>query len=104
MTSRVTDLHVARNVPLPAPALLHSEIPRSDEQADFVARSRDTIGSILFGELASGRGVVSDAPLARNRHGARREEEEPHLPVDEAAAPPVPTQEHRATGSRRRSR
>ncbi len=50
MTSRVTDLHVARNVPLPAPALLHSEIPRSDEQAAFVADSRDTIGSILFGD------------------------------------------------------
>ncbi|BCX48390.1 phospho-2-dehydro-3-deoxyheptonate aldolase [Haloferula helveola] len=50
MTSRVTDLHVARNVPLPAPALLHSEIPRSEKQADFVAASRDVIGSILFGD------------------------------------------------------
>lgn len=49
MSSRVTDLHVERNVPLPAPALLLSEIPRSDAQADFVAESRKTIGSILFG-------------------------------------------------------
>mgnify|MGYP002624711455 CR=1 FL=1 len=50
MTSRVTDLHVARNIPLPAPALLTSEIPRSDAQAGFVAASRDAIGSILFGD------------------------------------------------------
>ncbi|MCH7229018.1 3-deoxy-7-phosphoheptulonate synthase [Haloferula sp. A504] len=50
MSSRVTDLHVARNIPLPAPALLQSEIPRSDEQASLVATSRDTIGSILFGD------------------------------------------------------
>lgn len=50
MTSRVTDLHVARNIPLPAPALLQSEIPRSDTQADFVASARKTIGSILFGD------------------------------------------------------
>ena len=50
MSSRVTDLHVARNIPLPAPALLQSEFPRSDEQAALVAASRDTIGSILFGD------------------------------------------------------
>ena len=49
MSSRVTDLHIARNVPLPAPALLQAEIPRSDAQAEFVARSRETIASILFG-------------------------------------------------------
>lgn len=49
MPSRVTDLHIARNVPLPAPALLQSEIPRSESQAEFVARSRETIASILFG-------------------------------------------------------
>ncbi len=49
MSSRVTDLHVARNIPLPAPALLLSEIPRSEKQADFVATARETIHSILFG-------------------------------------------------------
>ena len=49
MSSRVTDLHIAKNVPLPAPALLQAEIPRSDAQAEFVARSRETIASILFG-------------------------------------------------------
>jgi 3-deoxy-7-phosphoheptulonate synthase len=46
----VTDLHISRNVPLPAPALLQSEIPRSEQEAEFVAASRETIGSILFGE------------------------------------------------------
>jgi len=50
MTSQVSDLHIARNVPLPAPALLQSEIPRHDHQAEFVARSRETISSILFGD------------------------------------------------------
>lgn len=49
-SSRVTDLHIARNVPLPAPALLQAEIPRSDRQADTVAASREAIGSILFGD------------------------------------------------------
>ena len=49
-TSRVSDLHVAKNIPLPAPALLLEEIPRSDEQAATVARTRQEIGSILFGD------------------------------------------------------
>ncbi|MBB5351641.1 3-deoxy-7-phosphoheptulonate synthase [Haloferula luteola] len=49
MSSRVTDLHIARNLPLPAPTALLAEIPRSESQADFVAASRQTIGSILFG-------------------------------------------------------
>jgi len=49
MSSRVTDLHVARNIPLPSPAALLGEIPRTDSQADFVATSRETIASILFG-------------------------------------------------------
>lgn len=49
-SSRVTDLHVARNVPLPAPALLQAEIPRSERQAETVASSREAISSILFGD------------------------------------------------------
>jgi 3-deoxy-7-phosphoheptulonate synthase len=49
MSSRVTDLHVARNIPLPSPAAMLGEIPRTDSQADFVATSRETIASILFG-------------------------------------------------------
>lgn len=50
MSSRVSDLHVARNVPLPSPARLQAEIPRSEEQAEFVANSRANLRSILSGE------------------------------------------------------
>ena len=46
---QVTDLHVVRNIPLPAPALCVSEFPRSDEQAAFVASSREIIRNILSG-------------------------------------------------------
>lgn len=46
---KVSDLHVASNIPLPAPALMLHEIPRSDRQGDFVAESRQTIRDILFG-------------------------------------------------------
>jgi 3-deoxy-7-phosphoheptulonate synthase len=49
MPSRVTDLHIARNVPLPSPARLQAEIPRGDERADFVARSRADLRSLLSG-------------------------------------------------------
>ncbi|WP_193212508.1 3-deoxy-7-phosphoheptulonate synthase [Luteolibacter marinus] len=49
MSSRVSDLHVAKNIPLPSPARLQAEIPREDEQADFVAGSRSHLRSILGG-------------------------------------------------------
>jgi 3-deoxy-7-phosphoheptulonate synthase len=49
MPSRVTDLHIARNVPLPSPARLQAEIPRGDERADFVARSRADLRALLSG-------------------------------------------------------
>jgi 3-deoxy-7-phosphoheptulonate synthase len=49
MSARVTDLHVARNVPLPSPARLQAEIPRGDGRADFVANSRATLRSLLSG-------------------------------------------------------
>jgi 3-deoxy-7-phosphoheptulonate synthase len=49
MPSRVTDLHIARNVPLPSPARLQAEIPRGDARADFVARSRSHLRSLLAG-------------------------------------------------------
>ena len=39
---QVTDLHVVQNVPLPAPAFILSEIKRSDEEAAFVANSRES--------------------------------------------------------------
>jgi len=49
MPSRVTDLHIARNVPLPSPARLQAEIPRGDQRADFVARSRADLRALLSG-------------------------------------------------------
>lgn len=47
---QVTDLHILKNLPLPAPTFSLSEIPRSEEQARFVADSRNTIRKILSGQ------------------------------------------------------
>jgi 3-deoxy-7-phosphoheptulonate synthase len=44
---RVSDLNIASNVPLPAPALMLHEIPRSDAQGDFVAESRRQIRDVI---------------------------------------------------------
>jgi len=44
---KVSDLNVASNIPLPAPALMLHEIPRSDAQEEFVAQSRQQIRDIL---------------------------------------------------------
>jgi 3-deoxy-7-phosphoheptulonate synthase len=49
MSSRVTDLHVARNIPLPSPARLQAEIPRGDRRADFVSQSRAHLRTLLSG-------------------------------------------------------
>ncbi|BDS08832.1 phospho-2-dehydro-3-deoxyheptonate aldolase [Oceaniferula spumae] len=48
--AQVTDLHISSNIPLPAPALLLSEVQRSQEQAEFMAESRQHIRNILNGE------------------------------------------------------
>jgi 3-deoxy-7-phosphoheptulonate synthase len=45
---KVSDLNIASNIPLPAPALMLHEIPRSDAQEDFVARSREEIREIML--------------------------------------------------------
>lgn len=44
---KVSDLNIASNIPLPAPALMLHEIPRSDAQEEFVAESRQHIRAIL---------------------------------------------------------
>ncbi len=44
---RVSDLNIDSNIPLPAPALMLHEIPRSGDQEDFVAESRQQIRDIL---------------------------------------------------------
>ncbi|HEY2573545.1 MAG TPA: 3-deoxy-7-phosphoheptulonate synthase [Verrucomicrobiaceae bacterium] len=48
--TRVSDLHVIANTPLPSPAELTREIPRSDEHARFVSAARGEIARILSGE------------------------------------------------------
>jgi 3-deoxy-7-phosphoheptulonate synthase len=48
-TSRVSDLNVAANIPLPAPALLCHEVARSSSQAAFVADSRSALQEVIFG-------------------------------------------------------
>ena len=46
---QVTDIHITKNIPLPAPAVLQAEVSRSDQQADFIAESREIIRNILKG-------------------------------------------------------
>jgi len=45
--TKVADLNIASNIPLPAPALMLHEIPRSGVQENFVAEARQTIRSII---------------------------------------------------------
>ena len=45
---RVSDLNIASNIPLPAPALMLHEIPRSAAQEEFVAASRQHIRDVLL--------------------------------------------------------
>ena len=44
---KVSDLNIASNIPLPAPALMLHEIPRSEAQEDFVAEARQVIRNII---------------------------------------------------------
>ncbi|MDZ7619910.1 MAG: 3-deoxy-7-phosphoheptulonate synthase, partial [Patescibacteria group bacterium] len=46
---RVSDLNIASNIPLPAPALMLYEIPRTGAQEDFVAESRQVIRDMIAG-------------------------------------------------------
>jgi 3-deoxy-7-phosphoheptulonate synthase len=47
---RVSDVHVVKNTVLPSPQALSQEVPRREENADFVASSRAAITRILSGE------------------------------------------------------
>ncbi|MEN8714416.1 MAG: 3-deoxy-7-phosphoheptulonate synthase [Verrucomicrobiales bacterium] len=47
MTQQVSDLHVVSNVPLPAPAFMAHEHPRTESQASTVIESRQRIEDIL---------------------------------------------------------
>ena len=44
---KVSDLNISSNVPLPAPALMLYEIPRTDAQEEFVAEARQRIRDVL---------------------------------------------------------
>jgi len=48
--AQVTDLHISSNIPLPAPTLLLTEVERSQQQAEFIAESRQHIRNILNGD------------------------------------------------------
>ncbi|MEX2607663.1 MAG: 3-deoxy-7-phosphoheptulonate synthase [Kiritimatiellia bacterium] len=50
VTRKISDLHVVRTEPLPSPARMCSEVPRTEEQIEFVGHSRDEIHQIIFGE------------------------------------------------------
>lgn len=50
LARQVSDLNVVRTQPLPSPAQLCADVPRSDAQVDFVGASRDEIHNIIFGE------------------------------------------------------
>lgn len=46
---QVNDLHITKNMPLPSPDKLKSEVGRTDQQAAFMAESREIIRNILNG-------------------------------------------------------
>ncbi|PQV63219.1 3-deoxy-D-arabinoheptulosonate-7-phosphate synthase [Abditibacterium utsteinense] len=48
--NQTSNLHIASNVALPAPAHLCAEIPPTEAQAAFVSASRDEICQIIFGQ------------------------------------------------------
>ena len=69
-TPQVSDLNIAANIPLPAPALLCHEISRSGPQAEFVAQSREAIREIIFGQdprllLVAGPCSIHDVDAGR---------------------------------------
>ncbi|HID24540.1 MAG TPA: 3-deoxy-7-phosphoheptulonate synthase, partial [Planctomycetaceae bacterium] len=47
MHRQVADLNIRSNIPLPPPALMLHEIPRSEAQEEFVAETRDAVRRIL---------------------------------------------------------
>lgn len=69
--ARVTDLHVSSNVTLPTPAELIEKFPRTDDCADFIARSRGEISNIIFGD--DPRMLVIAGPCSIHDTAAGRE-------------------------------
>jgi 3-deoxy-7-phosphoheptulonate synthase len=52
MTTKISDLHIAREEILPQPRELHSELPVGEAEAAHIARSRAAVQAILRGEDA----------------------------------------------------
>ncbi|HUR89497.1 MAG TPA: 3-deoxy-7-phosphoheptulonate synthase [Ramlibacter sp.] len=50
MTTRISDLHIAREDALPSPAQLQAELPCSETQADFISHSRGIVRRIVRGD------------------------------------------------------
>ena len=50
MSTRISDVHIAREDALPSPAQLQAELPCSDAQADFIAAARETVRRIVRGD------------------------------------------------------
>jgi 3-deoxy-7-phosphoheptulonate synthase len=50
MSTRISDLHIAREDALPSPESLHDTLPCAEPQAAFIARSREAVRRILRGE------------------------------------------------------
>ena len=47
---KTSDINIVRNVPLPSPAELQNEIPRTDKHAQFISASREAMHKIIFGD------------------------------------------------------
>ena len=50
MTTKISDLHIAREVLLPAPRELHLELPAGEAEAARIAQARAAVQAILGGE------------------------------------------------------
>jgi 3-deoxy-7-phosphoheptulonate synthase len=50
MTPRISDLHIAREDALPTPLALRDELPCTEDEAQHVAKSRETVRRILNGD------------------------------------------------------
>jgi len=66
---KVSDLNIASNIPLPAPALMLHEIPRSDAQEDFVAESRQHIRDVIWHDDPRWLLIVGPCSLHDTRSG-----------------------------------
>ncbi len=69
MNTPVTDLNIAYNVPLPAPALLAHEMPRTEKQAETVLQSRKRIEDILHGKSDRFLLIVGPCSIHRSDEG-----------------------------------